>query len=76
MMAPRLLPGDPDRALELEQFLGVSLHGLADEAVEAGWNDDEVDAALLGLVRARLLQRIANATTQSAIERARRRTAS
>jgi hypothetical protein len=70
-MTPRLPPGDPDRALQLEEFLEVGLQGLADEAVEAGWGDEEVDAALLGLVRARLLQRLAHAATDAAIGRAR-----
>jgi len=62
-------PGDPDRALELEEFLEVGLQGLADEAVEEGWSDIEVDAALLGLVRARLMMRIANEETDRAISK-------
>ena len=70
-MTPRLPPGDPDRAFQLEDFLEIGLQGLADEAVEAGWNDDEVDAALLGLVRARLLQRIAHAAAEVAMAGAR-----
>jgi hypothetical protein len=71
-MSPSLPPGDPDRALELEAFLEVSLQALADEAVEAGWSDAEVDAALMGLVRARLLQRIAHAQAEAATLRSRR----
>jgi hypothetical protein len=71
-MGQKLPPGDPDRVLQLEEFLEIGLQGLTDEAVEAGWSDDEVDAALLGLVRARILARIANAETSAAIARARK----
>jgi hypothetical protein len=71
-MGQKLPPGDPDRVLQLEEFLEIGLQGLTDEAAEAGWSDDEVDAALLGLVRARILTRIANAETSAAIARARK----
>ena len=71
-MTQSLPPGDPDRALRLEEFLESGLQGLTDEAIEAGWSDDEVDAALLGLVRARILIRIANAETSTAIGRERK----
>src|SRR5262245_35350320 len=40
--------------------------GLADEVTEEGWTDSQVDAALLGLVRARLMIRVANAETERA----------
>jgi hypothetical protein len=71
-MRQKLPPGDPDRALQLEEFLEIGLQGVTDEAIECGWSDDEVDAALLGLVRARMLMRIANAETSAAVAQARR----
>jgi hypothetical protein len=75
-MRTRGPPGDPDRALDLEQFLETLLQGIVDDAVEEGWSEVEVDAALLGLVRARLLQRLSNAQTQRAVETAHQRMAS
>lgn len=46
-MRNHLRPGDPERAIELEEFLEIGLQGLSDEAIEEGWTDDEVVLSLV-----------------------------
>jgi hypothetical protein len=69
---PRLPPDDPDRAIECEFHLEAAFAELADAAVAAGWTEDELEAALVGLAKARIMSRIEQAATEEAIGRARR----
>jgi hypothetical protein len=55
---PPLPPDDPDRALDCELHLEPAFDELADQALAAGWSEDEVESALLSLARHRVLARI------------------
>ena len=48
---------DPDRILDCEFYLEPAVVDIVDLALEAGWSGDEIEAALLGLARQRVLSR-------------------
>lgn len=59
MIQPPALPEDhPDYVFECEQALAGAFNELGDAAVDAGWHDAAVDAALLRLIRDRVFGRI------------------
>lgn len=61
MIQPPSLPENhPDYVFECEQALASALNALGDAAVDAGWHDAAVDAALLRLIRDRVFGRIDN----------------
>jgi hypothetical protein len=61
---PRTAPPPPpdledlDHALDCELSIEPKFDELAEEAMAAGWSEDDVDAALLSLARHRILARI------------------
>ena len=55
---PRLPLDDPERTIDCELYLEPAFDELADAAVKAGWTEDEVEAALVGLAKSRILARI------------------
>jgi hypothetical protein len=69
---PRLPEDDQDRAIECEFHLEAAFAELADAAVAAGWTEDEVEVALIALVKSRLMSRLAQVATEAAIGRVRR----
>lgn len=68
---PKTTPADPDHVLDAEFALEPYFQELAKKAAAAGWDEDVVAAALVGLAEARVEMRKANAATDSAINRAR-----
>ncbi len=68
---PKTTPADPDHVLDCEFVLEPYFQELAEKAAEAGWDEDVVAAALVGLAEARVEMRKVNAATDSAIGRAR-----
>ena len=56
--APRLPAGHDDRFLDCEIMLEPAFERLADAAVVVGWTEDEVEAALLRLMQARIRSKI------------------
>ena len=69
---PPLPPGDPDRAIECETHLEPAFDELAEEALAQGWSEDEVEAALVGLARNRILSRIERQRTAMQMRMAKR----
>lgn len=67
---PKTTPADPDHVLDCEFALEPWFQELAAKAAAAGWDEDVVAAALVGLAEARVEMRKANAATDSAINRA------
>ena len=56
-----------ERAIECEMYLEPTLAKMADAAVIAGWTDDEVEAALLKLIKARILAGIRVASDEAIV---------
>jgi hypothetical protein len=68
---PKTTPADPDHVLDAEFALEPYFQELADKAKAAGWDEDVVAMALVGLAEARLHLRKANGATDLAISLAR-----
>lgn len=77
MIQPPALPEDhPDYVFECEQALAGALNKLGDAAVDAGWHDAAVDAALLRLIRDRVFGHIDDSDRDAPQNRDRERTPS
>lgn len=68
---PKTTLADPDHVLDAEFALEPCFQELAERAAAAGWDDDVVAAALVGLAEARVEMRKANAAINRAISLAR-----
>lgn len=68
---PKTSSDHADHVLDCEFVLGPYFQELAEKAAEAGWDEDVVAAALVGLAEARVEMRKANVATDSAVIRAR-----
>ncbi len=68
---PKSTPADPDHVLDAEFALEPWFQELAEKAKVAGWDEDVVAAALVGLAEARVEMRKVNAATNPAISLAR-----
>jgi hypothetical protein len=55
--SPTLAADHPDREIDCEFYLEPTFQALAEASVAAGWTEDEVDSALIGLARARIAMR-------------------
>jgi len=64
MSAPAGPPGDPDRILDCEFYLEPAFNDLVDQALGAGWSNNEIDMALVAIARRRfsLVSRCINPT--------------
>ena len=62
----------PDRGLECEGAMEPAFQELARQATAAGWNADEIAAALLSLAKNHVLGLLAKAEMDAAIARLRR----
>lgn len=70
MNRPRLPADHPDRIIDLEQEMESHLVALMDRAREAGWNQEEVAAAVTSLARNYVLRLEANLETDRQIAQA------
>ncbi|KAF0135614.1 MAG: hypothetical protein FD152_1277 [Xanthobacteraceae bacterium] len=68
---PKTTPADPDHVLDAEFALEPYFQELAEKAKAAGWDEDVVAMALVGLAEAHLHMRKANGATDLAISLAR-----
>ncbi len=66
---PTLPPGDPDRHLKCQEALDVALQEVAQAAVKAGWDQEEVATAIVELADAHVLAMIEDAIVDGQIER-------
>lgn len=69
---PKHGPDDPDRGIDCEFSLEPAFQAMADQAEAAGWTEDEVSCALLGLAKARIMMLIENRKTEAGISDARK----
>ncbi len=65
---PTLPPGDPDRHLKCQEALDVALQEVAQAAMKAGWDQQEVAAALVELADAQVLAMIEDGAVDDQIE--------
>lgn len=70
---PKTSPTAPDHVLDAEFALEPYFQDLAERAAAAGWDQDVVAMALVGLAEAHLHMRKANGATDLAISLARER---
>lgn len=64
---PKTTPVDPDHVLDAEFVLEPYFQEIAAKAAAAGWDEDVVAAALVGLAEARVEMLKANAETEAAV---------
>lgn len=68
---PKTTPADPDHVLDAEFALEPYFQDIAEKAKAAGWDEDVIAMALVGLAEAHLHMRKANGATDLAISLAR-----
>jgi len=68
---PKTTPADPDHVLDAEFALEPYFQELAEKAAAAGWNEDVVAMALVGLAEAHVEMRKANSASYLSIRVAR-----
>lgn len=66
---PRLRPDDPDRIVDCELYLEPAVDELAVGAMACGWSEEEIETALIGVAKGRMLARIERAAVGRQIER-------
>ena len=66
---PTLPPGDPDRHLKCQEALDVALQEVAQAAIKAGWDQEEVATAIVEVADAHVLMMTENADVEDQIER-------
>ena len=67
---PKTSPADADHVLDCEFAIEPYFQELAEKAKSAGWDEDVVAMALVGLAEAHLHMKKANGDTDLAIRRA------
>lgn len=70
---PAMSVDDPDRFLECQDAMDIAFQDLANRAVAAGWSEREVAAALVDLADNHMLMHDANADTEAALAKLKRR---
>lgn len=71
--APKRPNGHPDRQLDCEEAMEAAFQEIAEKAIAAGWGQQEIALALVGLVQAHIHALRENEKTEAAMSRARRR---
>lgn len=61
MIRPPCLPADdPDYDIQCEEALDFAINEVGDAAIEAGWSEEAVEAAMMRIAESRYMARISD----------------